>query len=239
MVPTYHGTRQRFEGLPEFQPDAERIGLNDPTHYAALNPRMSKEFAKPSLGGPLHGPIEDPRIIEELVDLSNVGYSPWNYPKGVTPGRSKKDIFPEMRKAGRSGVILDPSEGKFFNRIGERDFDNRIIGRALESGNYLPEKELRRQIKENIDFLGLEHVAPQLVLWDQNTPRVMGNIFRPYRKLPLKDDLKYSTYSEIKRKIKEMLNSPAPLGKEYDNLQATFNSFDWDFQLPNIYTGDK
>lgn len=112
-VPLYHGTDVAFEGLPDFLPDPRMTNRDVKTTYGAFNPAISKAYAGPAYE-PQFMDLADiyPRILEQSVDFSNVGYAPWKYGSFGEMLDRKPRIFEDMISQGRSGVILDPG-GKF------------------------------------------------------------------------------------------------------------------------------
>ena len=164
-VPIYHGTRMSYEGVPSINPEGGPLGFDH--QYNTLDPRSAKNFTS-RLTSRQAGGKPDPRIIEQIIDASNLGYGRLDAMDGIG---DRVDIFKDLMNKGRSGAILDP--------VPRRKDDSSF---PIHVGN---DSELEEYLKQNADFLFPKAYIhgyrgmPQVVLWDEQMKRRLGNIFRP------------------------------------------------------------
>ena len=231
QVPLFHGTSsKKFMGSPDLNPESEVVGPDEISSlYYALNPRMSEDFSQSLFDKPSR--LDDPRIIEDIVDMENIGYAPWGW-GDIEGGRSKEKIFPEMRAEGRSGVILDPY-----------GYEKTILpeNMGLEGGQRIDWKKFHNLFRD-------EYTFPQVALWDPDIKRQLGGIHRPEHLefdeevQNLLEEYMQSHFSDNRRYIESMLDE-IPIERKHgtSNINRLINMYkdpQYDFDDPRWYTGE-
>ena len=263
--PTWHGTNTSYEGLPSLMKDRE-VDINLPTTYSGFNPRASTSIMQE--GAKRHG--SDPRIMEQITDYDNIGYADWE-------DGQRSSIYKKAIDEGLSGLVLDPSIGQFpqslDQNLGVRWYrgalenrdnffnwaDNSGMSRPLNFQNFYGRKDApgEEELVERMQELaGQEMFNPQLVLWDPNVERQLGQVIRPSQTaMNLKEDL-----SKLDKEHRELYNlrhqykyTPEWLNKDYDALMKKLDDliglgyFDrlgrlthkaFDLDRPSITTGN-